>query len=290
VGSARGKFIHPPQKIFDSPSAYAFVGPIGGTLPVWYDPSYWIEGALPRLDRHRQLVKLLKNADVYFDLIFTHQVALLVLFITLIWIGASGATTRIFRQWPAWLPALAALSMYAVVLVEQRYVAVFLIVLWVALFSTVRLPGDASNPRAVAGVTVALVFTFGTPLLVSAAQDFNTGVLHRQRHTQWEMAEQLRHMGIQPGDRVGRIGGLHRVEWARLLHVQVIAEIPRDQAEDFWSSSRDIQLQVIESFRRVGAKALVAEQIPPAEVFAPSPDWHRIGEGHFFVYMIGKAE
>lgn len=290
VGSARGKFIHPPQKIFDSPSAYAFVAPIEGTLPAWYDPSYWIEGALPRLDRHRQLVKLLKNASVYLDLIFTHQVALLVLFITLVWMGAPGTATRIFRQWPAWLPPLAALAMYAVVLVEERYVAVFLIVLWVTLFSTVRLLGDAGNPRVVVGVTVALVFALGTPLLVSAAQDFNTGVLHRQRHTQWEMAEQLRHMGIQPGDRVGRIGGLHRVEWARLLHVRVIAEISRDQAEDFWSSSRDTQLQVIESFRKVGARALVAEQIPPAEVFTSSQDWHRIGDGRFFVYMIGNAE
>jgi hypothetical protein len=289
VGSARGKFIHPPEKIFDSPSAYAFVGPIGGTLPAWYDPSYWIEGAMPRLDRHRQLVKLLKNAGVYLDLIFTHQVALLVVFTTLVWMGAPGATTRIFRQWPAWLPALAALAMYAVVLVEERYVAVFLIVLWVALFSTVRWSVDAANSQVVAGVTVALAFALGTPLLVSAAQDFNTGVLHRQRHTQWEMAEQLRHMGIQPGDRVGRIGGLHRVEWARLLHVQVIAEIPRDQAEYFWSSGWEMQAQVIESFRKVGVKAIVAEQIPPAEVFAPPKNWHRIGDGHFFVYMIGEA-
>src|SRR5262249_44369223 len=45
VGSAHGKFVHPSQKIYDSPPVYAFDGPVGGTLPIWYDPSYWIEGA-----------------------------------------------------------------------------------------------------------------------------------------------------------------------------------------------------------------------------------------------------
>jgi hypothetical protein len=103
------------------------------------------------------------------------------------------------------------------------------------------------------------------------------------------MAQQLRQMGLKPGDRVGRIGGLRRVEWARLLHVRIIAEIPRDQAEVFWSSSPQIEAEVIESFRRVGISAIVAEEIPPAEVFAPSGEWRKIGNGNFYVYLIGKG-
>src|SRR5438876_7170447 len=206
VGTANGKFVHPPQKIFNFPPVYAFVGPVGGTLPVWYDPSYWIEGAEPRFDRHRQLAKSFRNLGVYFDLVFAREGALLVGFVALCWLGAHGEPGRIFREWPVWIPALAALGMYVVVLVQERYVAAFLIVLWVMLFSTVRLPAEGGSPPVAIGVTLALALALGTPMLLSATQDAFTGVLHHQRHTEWEMAEQLRRMGIQPGDRVGRIG------------------------------------------------------------------------------------
>src|SRR6266704_1562651 len=81
-----------------------------------------------------------------------------------------------------------------------------------------------------------------------------------------------------------------RVEWARLLHVQVIAEIAREQARDFWSSSPEVQAQVVESFRKVAAAAIVAEQIPPAEVFAPpSSGWQRIGNTEFYVNLPPRA-
>ena len=290
VGSARGRFIHPPQKIFSSPAAYAFEGPVGGTLPIWYDPSYWIAGAQPRLDLHRQLVKLARNAGQYFDLIFTHEAAILAVFVALFWLGSKERVARVLNQWPVWLPALAALGMYLIVLVQERYVAVFLIVLWVVLFASVRLPLEGRNPRLAAGAVLTLAFALGVPLTVSAAGDLKDGLLHRQRHAQWEMAATLRLMGIKPGDRVARIGGLHRVEWARILRARIIAEIPRDQAELFWSADSQTQSQVIESFRKVGATAIVAEEIPPAEVFAPSDSWQRIGASNFFVYKIDGAE
>lgn len=289
VGSARGRFIHPSQRIYDSPPVYAFDGPMAGTLPIWYDPSYWIEGAQPRFVLHRQVVRLFKNAGVYFDLIFTHEVVLVAVFVVLFWLGAPGGGGRLLRAWPAWIPPLAALGMYLVVLVDPRYVAGFLIVLWVTLFSSIRLRPEATARRIAGGAAIAVVFALGTPMLLSSTQSFHTGVLHEQRHTQWDIARQLKQMGVKPGDRVGRIGGLHRVEWARLLHVRVIAEIPRDQAEVFWSSSPAIQAQVIESFSRVGVTAIVAEQIQPAEVFSPSQAWQRIGNGDFYVYLIRKS-
>jgi 4-amino-4-deoxy-L-arabinose transferase-like glycosyltransferase len=286
VGSAKGRFIHPPQKIADSPAAYAFLGPVGGTLPAWYDPSYWIEGAEPHLDRHRQLVKLLKNLGACFDLVFNHEGALLAVFAVLFLVGQKRIATLIVRQWPVWVPALAALGMYAIVLVQERYVAVFLIVLWTTLFSSLRF-SSTSNVRTIAlGAVLALSFTLGTPMLLAAGTDLYNSVLHRQRHEQWIMAQQLRELGMHPGDLVARVGGLHRVEWARLLQVRVIAEVPRDEAENFWSADRQVQTMVIQSFRKAGASAIVAEQIPPAEIFSPQPQWRKIGNGNFYVYFI----
>jgi hypothetical protein len=228
---------------------------------------------------------LFKNFGAYFDLIFAHEGGLFAVFITLFWL-AQKRWDGIKRQWPVWTPALAALLMYEIVLVQERYVAVFLIVLWVSLFSSVRFRSQAHVQRIATGAILALGFALGAPMLLSAASDLYTSVLHRQKHEQWLMAQQLGRMGMKQGDLVARVGGLHRVEWARLLRVRVIAEIPRDQAEIFWSSDPTVQSSVIESFRKAGASAVVAEQIPPAEVFAPSKEWQKVGNGNFYIYFM----
>jgi hypothetical protein len=286
LGTARGKFQHPPQKIFTFPPVYAFVGPIGGTLPAWYDPFYWSQGVEPRLVLRRQLTAVVKNATLCLDLLFTREAALLAAFLILCVAGRTWATLGAFlRLWPAWVPALAAVCMYLQVLAQERYVAVFFIVMWTALFASVRLFTGAESGKLVAGATFAILFAVGLPLAVATVEDLEHG-MRRSRHPQWEIAEHLRIMGVHPGDRVGRIGGAHRIEWARLLRVRVIAEISREDAEYFWSSSPSVRSEVIESFRGVGATAIVAHQIPPAEIFVVPSGWQRIADSDFYVFRL----
>jgi hypothetical protein len=286
LGTARGKFQHPPQKIFDFPPVYAFVGPIGGTLPAWYDPTYWAQGAEPRVIPRRQLAVVLKNAGLCFDVIFTHEAGLLAILLLLCAAGRPFTfLAAMVRLWPTWLPALVAVCTYLLVLVQERYVAVFLIVVWTALFSSVRLSRGDQSRRLAVGATFALLFALGMPMTLAAAEDFQQGVRHL-RHPQWEIAQDLRRIGIEPGDLVGRIGGTHRIEWARLARLEVIAEIPREQAEYFWSSSLPVQSRVLEKFRDVGARVVVAQAMDPGEVFVPAQGWQRIGNSEFYAYLL----
>ena len=285
IGSGRGRFIHPPQKIYDFPPVYSFVGPIGGTMPAWYDPAYWAMGVEARVHLRRQLTVIYKNARKFFDLIFTNEGGFLAVLVLLCLAGATMASlSAMLRLWPIWIPAIAALCMYMLVLVQERYVAVFLILLWTAFFSSIRLSRNGESRRLVWGVICALIVAFGIPMALSAAEDFHDGIKH-SGHPQWEISRGLRHMGVQPGDRVGRIGGTHRVEWAQLLGVRVIAEISHEDAEYFWTSSPLVQSQVIESFRNVGATAIVAQQIPPYEVIVPPPGWRKLGKD-FYAYLL----
>ena len=284
-GSAGGKFTHPPQRIFDAPPVYAFVGPVGGTQPVWYDPSYWIEGARPRFDLHQQAERILLGAGAYFDLVFANGVPLLIVAAAFWWIGTPGTLARFLALWPVWVIAVSALCMYMAVLVEPRYVAVFLVALWLPLFVSVRMRAGR-DARVAGGAMLALTLALGAPMLRSAAQDFYDGVVHHEPNRQWDLAQQLQRMGLRGGDLVGRVGGPHAAEWARLLRVRVIAAVPREQAEDFWSSTAAIQAQVIASFAGVGAKAVIAEQLPPYEGFEPGPGWREVGKTNYYVYRI----
>jgi hypothetical protein len=159
---------------------------------------------------------ILKNAAVYRDLILTNQPSLVIALVILFVAGRTGVSVAsALRLWPVWLPVIVALCAYSFVLVDQRYVAVFFIVLWMTLLASVRLTRAMEFRKLIVGVTCGLLFTLGMPLALSAAGDMQESM--HQRHVLWDIARKLQAMGVNPGDRVGRIGGLHRVEWARLV-------------------------------------------------------------------------
>jgi len=72
-GDGIGQFLHPPEKIFSSPPAYAFpVAPLV-THPLRFDPSIWVVGAKPRFLLKDQMLALKptlrKIAQLLFELI-----------------------------------------------------------------------------------------------------------------------------------------------------------------------------------------------------------------------------
>jgi hypothetical protein len=285
VGSGAGHYLHPVRRIFDAPPIYEFAGPIKGTIPVWYDPSYWAAGATPRLHLKRQLQVMHRYVMLYVQMLFSAQAALFVGVVVLFFLsGSRYALRHITARWPIWLIGLAGLGMYSLVAVEMRYVAVFFTLLWVGLFSGLTVQKDRDNLRIVSVVTLAVVIAIVAPLAITASGQVMRSF--HQRHVEWEVEEQLRGMGVRPGDRVGRIGGRFGTDWARLLGVSVVAEIPRTNAKEFWSASPQLQNELIERFRRLGVTTLVAEQIPPCEIYTPGPDWQKLSDGTYYALRI----
>ncbi len=285
-GTGSGHLVHPVRKLFDNPPIYEFATPIKGTLPVWYDPSYWTEGAAPRVSLKQELLVVHRWLMFYFDMLFPNQAALFVSFVVL-WLiaGQHLALQQMAARWPVWLIGLAGLAMYALVFVEPRYVAGFFTLLWVGLFSGLRMPSVRESRRLVSIVTLAVVIATVSPTAVSIAGDL-TRIVKGQPHNQFQVAEDLRELGVVPGDRVARIGGLFNVGWARLLRVTIVADIPRTDWREFWCAKPEVQAQVIETFRRLGATAIVAEQTPGNTVYSPGPEWHRLGDGTFYAMKI----
>ena len=134
---------HTTRKIFDNPPAFEFSEPVGGTYPVWYDPTYWYEGSVSHFDFGQQLRVFVGAIAVLFRVVSQPRgfnYGLLVGLIALFILSGRGRLLvyDLIEQWSLIVPAIAGLGLYAMVNVQGRYVASFMVLLWLALFMAVR--------------------------------------------------------------------------------------------------------------------------------------------------------
>src|SRR5215469_10364399 len=81
VGTSGGHYLHTTRKVFDHPRIFEFATPIKGTQPVWYDPTYWADGAVPRIHLRTALFPVIRFVNSYVRMLLSSQAALLVGFI-----------------------------------------------------------------------------------------------------------------------------------------------------------------------------------------------------------------
>jgi len=98
-----------------------------------------------------------------------------------------------------------------------------------------------------------------------------------------QLAQQIKEMGIQPGDEIAFIGYSFGAFFARLARIRIIAEIPGAEAERFWRADPLTQSRVIEAIAGTGAKAIIAEWAPAG---ASLEGWERIGNSRHFIYRL----
>ncbi len=308
---------HPTRKVFESPAVYEFKEPFKVTYPPWYDPSYWYEGAVSRSSPVVHLIspvghlispvrhfKVAGNVMLHFYAVFIDTpIGMAILFTFLVLTLYSRPKVRQWiagiTLWNILLPAIAALALYSLVLVETRYIGAFVVLLWLGLFSSVRLGNDEGSRKLRSAVIIALVASTMIVIIAkSMAPAYATlrDVVRKNDilpSPHWAVADGLSKMGLQAGDPIGSIGySFGGIEpSARLTRLRIVAEItsgadfnPKGDVDKFWHSDPEVQRRVIEVFAKTGAKAIVANRLPPG--LSDPPGWKRVGETDAYVYFL----
>lgn len=283
-----GAPLRPARRLHPSPAVYDLAAPIGGTYPMWYDPTYWYEGLRPRFDPVDQAKQLARSAEFYFDLFFHGpQPGLFVAAFALFSVSSSkrGRARGLLRHWPLFVPAVAALGLYAVVHVERRYIAPFVLLLWMGLFAGVRLPRHPGWRRMATGALVAAVIV---TLAAASLSTLNDLFLRKQEpmfdgSMHARIAAALSRAGLRPGDRVGVVGsGLNAARWARLARARIATELPWQEADAFWNAGRPVQSRAADALCSTGARLVVAERVPRGPLALP---WKRITGAEGYAYL-----
>jgi len=191
--------------------------------------------------------------------------------------------------WPLLALPLAAMALYAPVHVEDRFLGGFVLVLFLTLLAAVQLrPADQrSAVYVVLAVFITMVLGTGDLTVRYATHHLaNPGAGPNSTWQDVVAAQQLRGMGVLPGDTVAVIGDGTGAYWARLARVRIMAEImaANHGSEEFWKASEFTKQQVYDVFANAGAK-LVMASCPPS-VFA---GWQQIEATTYCVYQLRRA-
>ena len=285
--------LHPSRQIFDNPPIYEFGDPIRATYPIGYNPVYWYEGVEASVDLPQQLRLATASVVYYADLFFVRLGAVFVTALLLLIVSRKDkfSFTGFLRSWGIALPALAAFGLYALILVEGRYIGVFVVLFLAAVLSNIALPDRQLSARlylAGAAVMVVALAVSLTLFSIEGYLDLNRNQIDPpptgSRPPGWpgEVAQELQQLGINPGEPVGVIGYGFDSYWARLAKVRIVAEMLDVDAEALWLADEELQTRVVEAFAAAGADAIVAEYVPD---HASLVGWHRVNDSNFFIYL-----
>jgi hypothetical protein len=204
---------------------------------------------------------------------------------------------QLAAQWPLLLTAVVAIAMYSLVVVWERYIAPFAVLLWLGTFAAVRLPENREGRRVAAGVAASIVLGMAIlwgPNALADARSMVSAVRGRSGrpvHPPYEIARGLAAAGIAPGDRVVKVGYGANAYWARLAGVKIVAEVFSEDEEfdkvpgvrAMFAADGSLLPEARDAFAKTGARAIVASAVPPDIV---RQGWRELGRTGWFVYRL----
>lgn len=293
IESTNGKMLlHPVKRIFDAPATYQFEGPVEGTYPFWYDPSYWQEGIKPHFDLRGQASAVMRGIESYCSLCFNVFLQLNVTaglcILYLLAPKASVCIKRAAKNWPLVLPGLSALGLYALVFAQYRYIAAFVLILWLAAFSGVCIPSSKRSRTLIAVIIISIAATTVASACWYVVE--NPIAVMSIEPVDWQAAMALKELGIRSGDKVAVIArepmADHLPFAARLARTQIIAQVNR--RDRFFAAAPSTQCQVIEAIARSGAKAILTSAEPPHA--ASGIHWEALELTGYYICMLEKEK
>ena len=253
-----GIALHPTRRLWIHPSVFEFNGPVRATYPLWYNPGYWNAGMAHPLQlglvARRTLSRIARILSA-----FTQPRAWLVGMLFVLFAADFRTTTReLLGHWYLIIPPLAIFAMYSLTWVDQRYLAVWELVLWACLLLSVR---NRSRLAAATHAYNSLAVLVALALISAVAYGSYGQIVHGRRddaRPEYVTAEGLLSLGLHSGDRVAAIGFNNDVHWAHLARLSVVAEINSNDACEFWRAPSSLQTRILQKIASADVKAVVA--------------------------------
>lgn len=289
-----GTPVHPTKRIHVAPAAYVFQGPVGGSYPPWYDPTYWYEGIHIKPKVKSELRHLTINIIVALRLFLSLPLILPAL-ILIFYMGLTLWLRRFLTLWPILLLNVAVIFLYCLIYIEKRYIASNLLIIWLIVAVSIEI----SNKRrrwlgnVATGILCSIfIIAFITFKVFPVSKYSLLDLIHgqeKEKNMNYLLAQQFHRLGLRPGEKIAFVGMGTNADWARLDHVVIVGEVPivweryesrfsnvllenPINVKQFWINGA-ARAEILQAFHKAGAVMAVTDGLYN---YSFPPEWHRV--------------
>lgn len=280
---AYGVPAHPDRKLHDSPDVFEYATPVPGTLPVFYDPTYWYEGLVTPIRVGAIARSVVEGARVYAGMALDASAELVAVAVLLLWAGWREGLRRLAGAWRPLLPVLAVFPMFALVHTEPRFVGGFATMALLLALSCARLPGEPVGRKLLLALVLATSVAMAARSVAMTAAAFERGFAPHRHH---ELAMALHAAGVKSGERVAVVGAPFDAYWARLAGVRIVADVADYDLAKFWGAPPEVREAIFAKLRAHGIRHVVAFSIPPGVAKA---GWRPAGQNNAYAWDLEVA-
>ena len=279
---------HPTRQLLKSPPVFEFDGPVVGTYPPWTDPTYWNEGLKAHFKLIPQLEVLRSTILGEANLLLRKRPELVLCVLILGLLGGTLWVAGLRELWLFIALPVVGMAFYLPILVNDRYLGGFVLVLFLVLLSAVRFrTGDERIVRIVVLATFFMM-TLATAHYTIRVVTHNIPEGEGPSSTKEDLivAERLRDLGMTPGTRVAVIGDGTNAYWARLGRLRIVAEIMARNggSVQFWRAPESVQQHVYDLFQSAHARLVVASCLSSCPT--PPKGWKEIPGTSYCLYNL----
>ncbi len=258
--------LHPPQRLFAKPAAYGFASPVPGSIPIWFDTSYWYEGVKIPFSPRGQIRQLVKNVRTAARIVLIRQAALCVALLGLLLTFRNGREllVSLLRQWVVTVPLVCLLLLQFLFNLEGRLIAPYLTALWACVLGSFR-------PRLghqYAGVLQPFVVAASIFLVINVVSQVGTdaanavrGVSTEFQHSTAEdraIAAGMRHAGVPQNAAVAYVGNSIATYWPHIGQFRIAAEIPVEEEQAFIDAPLPTANRLYAALAKAGVVAIIS--------------------------------
>jgi hypothetical protein len=267
-----------PVLLNDSPKVWLYRWDLSCTRPAGFDLAYWSTGLEPNFSVRLEGKHFARNVLKIFDYV-PWLATVIAAFLTCCWVGLVrlGGLSPPSVTVALGLPALAGLALFALIHIEPRYLAPFIVMGVLAMATSLRVPSRKPGLRSaiVTGSSVLVAALAGLLIHTMIDQSRRSLVSTESKPSYRAVFEEavaegrfLTAIGLEPGEEVASVGvaDMTSVHAARMAGVRVTAELP--DRDLFLHGTPDERARVIEAARKAGLKAMLSEAFVGEELIA----------------------
>lgn len=254
----------------DHPMVYNVDGPFPGTLPIWYDATYWYRNVHVPL----AVVPTIKNAIRYaLSQLWLFSPFVVVLIVGVLRCRSRMQVARLPMESTVVVPSGCALAMYALSYSEARYLAPFAVLLLAGLVSPLG-PDTPLSKYIRQGFVVAALPLFGWSLLTTVSAFKEREPYERLYAERLALVAHLNALGLGPGTKIGYVGNPYTAYWPQLAQLRIVSVVPGPEVKAFWEAPPERRDEVLRRMRAHGAAAILARRAD--DVIPDNQNWMRV--------------